>query len=219
MTYLRGGVTASCRVRSAVICGVFVLGFLVIVSRLFYLQVIRAPEGAAQAKNQHFQSVVVEGDRGGIVDRHGNTLAINIEVPSVYARPSRIQRPAYVARELAPLLDVPVATLLHQVTQEKTRVQLKRKLVPERAESVAALQLAGISVEMESHRFYPKGGFSFSPARIRRDEIVRDSRGLSGDSIPTYAARNGPSSSNEMPYGEEFRLWVIKALSRMKATG
>ncbi|MDH5574910.1 MAG: hypothetical protein OEY80_05465, partial [Nitrospirota bacterium] len=61
-----------CRMRSGIVCLGLLLGFVVIGCRLFYLQVIQAEVGAHQAQQQHQKTVVVQPDRGVIVDRHGH---------------------------------------------------------------------------------------------------------------------------------------------------
>lgn len=146
-----------CRFRTAVVCFGLLVGFVVIFSRLFFLQVIQANEGALQARGQHFENVEVKGSRGVIVDRNGSTYAINARVPSVYAQPAVIQDHALVARTLAPILDIPISSLTRTLQKKKKNIQVKRKLTDQEAKSVQALALPGITVKMESHRFYPKG--------------------------------------------------------------
>ncbi|GJL53770.1 MAG: penicillin-binding protein [Nitrospirales bacterium] len=146
-----------CRFRTAIVCFGLLAGFVVIFSRLFFLQVIQANEGALQAHGQHFENVEVTGSRGLIVDRNGSTYAINVKVPSVYAQSADLHDRGHVARALAPILDMSVSSLERKLQKKKTRIQLKRKLTDEEAKSVQALALPGITVTMESHRFYPKG--------------------------------------------------------------
>ncbi|WP_447969314.1 peptidoglycan D,D-transpeptidase FtsI family protein [Nitrospira sp. M1] len=146
-----------CRFRTAIVCFGLLVGFVVIFSRLFFLQVIQANEGALQAHGQHFENVEVKGSRGLIVDRNGSTYAINVKVPSVYARSADIQDRALVARTLAPILNMSVSSVERKLQKNKKSIQLKRKLTDEEAKLVQALALPGITVKMESHRFYPKG--------------------------------------------------------------
>ncbi len=150
-------VSHACRLRSAMVCVGLLIGFVIIFSRLFYLQVIQANEGALLAHQQHFESMEVTGNRGLIVDRNGSTYAINAEVPSVYAKPAEIQDRSQAIRKLSPILDIPVSDLLRLLAKKKKSIQLKRKLTADEAKSVRALALPGIIVKMESHRFYPKG--------------------------------------------------------------
>ena len=171
-----GNISQSCRFRSAIVCLGLLVGFVIIFSRLFYLQVIQANEGALVAHEQHFQSMEVMGNRGIIVDRNGSTYAINVEVPSVYAKPADIKDRAQVVRKLAPILNMSARTLGSLLKRKVPSIQLKRKLSPDEAKSVQALALPGITVKMESHRFYPKGTALAHLLGI----AGRDSQGLEG---------------------------------------
>jgi penicillin-binding protein 2 len=53
--------------------------FTALFSRLWFLQVMAAPEYSAQAETNRTRTIVVEGPRGRILDRHGNVLADNRE--------------------------------------------------------------------------------------------------------------------------------------------
>ena len=83
--------STTCRYRSAIVCLAFMVGFTIIFVRLFFLQVIQAEQGADQARKQHYTSVMLEANRGVIVDRGGKPLALNVDLPSVYAMPQTIQ--------------------------------------------------------------------------------------------------------------------------------
>ncbi|MCA9471809.1 MAG: penicillin-binding protein 2 [Nitrospirales bacterium] len=170
------GVSQSCRVRTAIVCLGFLVGFTIIFSRLFFLQVVQSNKGALQAQGQHFESIEVKGNRGLIVDRHGSTYAINVDAPSVYARKKDIQQQAHVLRKLSTLIDVPVSSLRKKMKGKGSSIQLKRKLTSKEVEAIQASNLPGITVKMESQRFYPKGT---SLAHLL-GFAGRDSQGLEG---------------------------------------
>ena len=56
--------------------GIFV-GFGVLTSRLYYLQVIKAEDYRALSDNNRFNFNITLPSRGKILDRHGEALAIN----------------------------------------------------------------------------------------------------------------------------------------------
>ena len=151
-----GNVSHSSRFRSAIICLCLLVGFAVIVSRLFYLQVIQANEGSLQAWNQHHKSIVVESNRGVIVDRNGSALALNVEVPSVTADPMSIKDRSTVADKLSHALGEPKSQLMKQLQKSQDFVWLKRKLDEKSATAVQELSLPGVDILMEPRRFYPK---------------------------------------------------------------
>ncbi len=133
------------------------LGFLVIVARLFHLQVIRAPELAHQAGRQHQKMLTVDAGRGAIYDRNGKILAINMEVPSVFGVPKYVQNPRATAARLGPILKADVRQLEARLRGGRDFVWLERRLPLERVERLQGLSLAGVGVVPEGRRFYPKG--------------------------------------------------------------
>ena len=150
-------VNQACRVRSALVCFGLLFGFVIIFSRLFFLQVIQANEGAEQAWKQHHKSITVETNRGVIVDRNGNALALNVEVPSVYANPTSVKNPARAAAKLSRALGVPKRSLMKELKRRQDFVWMKRKVKERSAKVVQGLALPGVNVLMEPRRFYPKG--------------------------------------------------------------
>lgn len=136
---------------------VFVLGFSLILGRLFSLQVLQAAELTVRANRQHHKSVTMEGPRGAIVDRMGKVLAMNVEVPSVFGMPAGLDNPKFVARRLARILPVRASIVERKLKQDRSFVWIARKLDPEQGRRLEAARLDGIGVIMEGRRFYPKG--------------------------------------------------------------
>jgi cell division protein FtsI (penicillin-binding protein 3) len=132
-------------------------GFGVVLSRLVALHVLQAAELTVKAARQHQKSVLIEGARGTIVDRHGKVLAMNMEVPSVFGVPTALASPAKTARQLSPLLHVRIAELEQKLRQDRGFVWLARKLDPDQGRRLAHISMDGIGVVMERRRFYPKG--------------------------------------------------------------
>lgn len=125
--------------------------------RLFTLQVLEAADLALKAERQHQKSVTVEGNRGGIYDRNGKVLALNIEVPSVFGVPNAVEEPAAVARDLARVLRIRAQEIEPKLKQDRGFVWIARKVDPEQGRQLERLSLEGIGTVMEGRRFYPKG--------------------------------------------------------------
>lgn len=137
--------------------GALMLGFVVVLVRLFTLQVLQAAELTERADRQHRMTVTVEGGRGGIYDRQGKVLAMNMDVPSVYGIPASLDNPAGVARDLARVLNVRADQIERKLRGEQKFVWIARKVDPEQGRSLERLSLEGIGTRMEGRRFYPKG--------------------------------------------------------------
>ena len=146
------------RRRRVIAACLLMAGFAAILFRLFSLQVLQAAELTARADRQHRKAVTVEGRRGGIYDRNGKVLAMNMDVPSVFGVPASLENPAGVARDLARVLHVRADDIERKLRQERSFVWIARKLDPEQGRSLESLSLEGIGTIMEGRRFYPKGG-------------------------------------------------------------
>jgi len=124
--------------------------------RLAYLQLIRYSEYSSRA--QHQQRVVVEvgAKRAEIFDRNLRALAMSVQMDSCFAVPSEIADPDMVARLLGRVLDVPAEEISTRLASSRSFVWIARKLPPEKADRIAALNLRGIYFQREGGRFYPK---------------------------------------------------------------
>lgn len=143
--------------RRAVLCVLFLLGFLVIVLRLFDLHILQAEIMAEKARRQHHTTVKLDSTRGAILDRQGRALALNLDVPSVYASPSSVKDPSFVAQRLSKVLDMSRPKLEQRLRGKREFVWVKRKIDAEYATQLEALSLPGINMVNEKRRFYPKG--------------------------------------------------------------
>ncbi len=132
------------------------VGFLLVSVRLVVLQAFQHAEWSKRAEREHEKNVSIEAERGTIYDRNGTVLAMNVEVPSIYAVPGEIRNPVAVARKLGPILNLDPKSLAKKLENEKSFVWLARKIEPAKAEQIRRLQLDGIGFVMESQRFYPK---------------------------------------------------------------
>ncbi len=135
----------------------FLLGFAVLLFRFFDLQVLQADMMAEKARHQHEKTVILDSSRGAILDRRGRPLALNRHVLSVYATPTAIDRPHFVADQLARALGVPREPLEKRLRTKREFVWVKRKIPDASGERVRDLALPGVDTLVEAGRFYPKG--------------------------------------------------------------
>jgi len=143
------------RMRVLVLAGVLALAFAGVVGRLGWLQVVRAADLAALAEKQYSRTVVLQAQRGPIVDRQGAPLATSSPAESLFAEPRAIDHPARVAARLAPLIGVPDRELRGSLTSGKSFVWLRRRLPPATAAAVRALREPGLGFVPEPLRLYP----------------------------------------------------------------
>lgn len=143
--------------RIRLIGAIFVLAFVAIVVRAGYLQVVLAEDLAARGNQQQQRVIKLTPQRGAIYDQNGEELAMSLEVKSLYADPREVKNPADTARKLAALLDRPEKKLRQKLAVKKSFVWLERRLAPELAKKVAALNLDGLHFVREHKRYYPRG--------------------------------------------------------------
>lgn len=113
----------------------------------------------ARGEARYARVVPVPAHRGQITDRHGVPLALSTPMPSIWMDPRRLPMDDERVARLAECLDTPVARIRAKARQQSDRafVYLKRRVRPELAETILALDLPGIHTQREYRRFYPSG--------------------------------------------------------------
>ncbi|MGQ4809094.1 Stage V sporulation protein D [Candidatus Entotheonellaceae bacterium PAL068K] len=144
------------RTRLRFVVGLFVVSGLVILVRLYSVQVLRHAEFQEQASQQVIRRVMLRPERGRILERRGRLLAMSTSVPSIYAVPRHIDNPGRAAAQLARVLGQSQPRLQRQLASDAPFVWLARQVQPQTAAQVRTLGLRGIQVQREPHRYYPK---------------------------------------------------------------
>jgi cell division protein FtsI (penicillin-binding protein 3) len=124
--------------------------------RLAYLQLFRYSEYYSRAQHQQRLIVDVGASRAEIFDRNMNPLAMSVPVDSAFAVPSEIADPDMVARLIGKVLDIPSDEIATRLASSHSFAWIARKIPPEKAERIAAMNLRGIYFQREGGRFYPK---------------------------------------------------------------
>jgi cell division protein FtsI (penicillin-binding protein 3) len=143
------------RSRVLVLAGMLALAFTGVLGRLGWLQIVRHADLAALAERQYSRTVVLQAQRGPIVDRHGAALATSSPAESLFAQPRIVGDPDRVAVRLGPLLGVPASEIRTLLTGGRPFVWLRRKLPPATAAAVKALREPGLGFLPEPLRLYP----------------------------------------------------------------
>ena len=146
----------SSRTRLLIVAGLIAIWTGSALGRLAYLQLIRYSEYYSRAQHQQRLIVEVGARRAEIFDRNLNALAMSVPVDSCFAVPSEIADPDMVARLIGKVLDVSPDEIATRLAGSHSFVWIARKLPPEKAERIAAMNLRGIYFQREGRRFYPK---------------------------------------------------------------
>lgn len=137
----------------------FLLLSLIIVVRLFYVQIIKSKEYTKMALEQMTRSEEIISDRGYIYDRNGKKLAVNMAASTVYVNPQNYEGETlgYVAKELAPLVEIDEGRLVTMFSKGK-RVKVKQWVDREVAMRISEKNLDGVELVEGFRRFYPFAG-------------------------------------------------------------
>lgn len=113
----------------------------------------------AEGKKRFQRTLELPATRGKILDRNGLVLATSLPVKAIWAVPEDVPAdlPAAKLRQLAKLLDLSEKELRKKLSDDKSFVYLKRQVLPDAAEKIAALKIDGIHQSGEYKRFYPEG--------------------------------------------------------------
>jgi cell division protein FtsI (penicillin-binding protein 3) len=143
-------------VRLLIIAGVAFLWMGMVFVRLSYLQLFCHGEYLARAQRQQQRTIEITPKRGTIYDRNKRPLAMSIPVDSAFGVPAEIADENLAARLLSGVVGKPQEELEARFESSRSFVWIARKLPPEKAEAITALNLKGIYLQKENQRFYPK---------------------------------------------------------------
>ncbi len=144
--------------RSKFVVAAIALGFTGLVARAAYIQVIGNDFFQRQGEVRFARTLELPANRGRILDRNGLILASSVIAPSIWAIPEDVDRDPAKLRELARLLEMPLAELNKKLENEdKTFVWLKRQVDEPIVQQIHALKIRGIYQRKEYKRQYPEG--------------------------------------------------------------
>jgi cell division protein FtsI (penicillin-binding protein 3) len=135
----------------------FLLCFLVVVGRAFWLQGVQGSRLASEAIYQQTETVTVPGLRGSLLDRRGNQLATSEDAATIYATPYQVENPPRAAEKIARILDLDKGEVLESLTAEGGFSYVAHRVSLAEAGRIERLSLEGIGELPDSRRIYPQG--------------------------------------------------------------
>ncbi|QAZ41471.1 cell division protein [Methylibium sp. Pch-M] len=143
--------------RSKFLVGLVGAGFLLLLGRAVYVQVIGTEFYQQQGANRYAHKLELPANRGRITDRSGELLASSVEAPTLWAIPRDVTATSAEKRQLARLLGMPVGDLEKRLADNPNFVYLRRQVDDSVALQVRALNLKGVHQLTEYKRRYPAG--------------------------------------------------------------
>ncbi|WP_301833748.1 penicillin-binding transpeptidase domain-containing protein [uncultured Veillonella sp.] len=154
---------------------------VVLVGRLFFLQIIDKSDLQAKNLSQVQVDRKLQSPRGTIYDRNGRPLAMSVVTKSLYADPKMIkQSPSEVADLIAPYVTMSKEDIVKSLQEDTAFVWIDRMMEPEKSKAVAQLiedkNLEGLNFVEESKRYYPNGNLAAQVLGF----VGTDDKGLDG---------------------------------------
>lgn len=147
---------------------IFLVLALIILIRLFELQVVHYDFYIKKAELQRTRIIPLSADRGDILDRNGRILAASLDTFSVYVNPRKFSS----AEALAKLLGEPVGPF----DKRKLFAWVKRKIDKPLADKIKKAEIPAVYLLSEKKRVYPKGHLASQILGF----VGLDNEGLSG---------------------------------------
>ncbi|WP_291008807.1 penicillin-binding protein 2 [Hydrogenophaga sp.] len=144
--------------RSKFIVASLAIVFAGLGARAAYVQVFGNDFFQRQGEVRFARTLELPANRGRVLDRNGLILASSVVAQSIWAIPEDVDKAHPKMRELAKLLEMPLADLKKRMANEdKTFVWIKRQVDEPVAKQIAALDIKGIYQRREYKREYPEG--------------------------------------------------------------
>jgi len=143
--------------RSRLIVALVGFAFLLLVGRAAYIQLIGTDFYQKEGEKRFAHTLQVQASRGRVLDRNGLVLASSVATPSVWAIPKDFQASVQERRQLARLLQMPLAELDERLARSRNFAWLARQVEEPVWDAVKALGLKGVYEQREYKRRYPEG--------------------------------------------------------------
>lgn len=134
----------------------FIIFYLAIVVRLFFLQVIYSPAN----KSPYLKTNKLNPIRGRIYDQKNNPLVLNQNSYQLYLEPKKIDDKDKLTHLLSESLKISEASMSAKIDMSKYWLAVQSGLTQEQKEKIDKLNLKGIGFDYQTKRFYPEASLS-----------------------------------------------------------
>lgn len=162
--------------------------FLVLLSKLYVLQIRDYFELSAQAESIHQTTAILNPQRGLIYCQDKNKeyipIAINKKYFSLYAVPKEIENPEEMSETLAQIIPLPLETIFEKINKPDDPYELLLKKIEDEnlIAKIEEQNLKGIYFKEEHYRYYPFEFFAAQTigfvAEKEEDGLIKGRYGL-----------------------------------------
>ena len=141
----------------AVVAG-FLVALVGLTGRAGYLMVTERDFLKQQGDARSVREVPIAVHRGMIFDRNGEPLAVSAPMAKIWVDPSQTTLSDFDLRRLGVALELDAARLAARLAAGSPQyANLARRIPPNLASRVESLDIEGVRIGREYHRFYPAG--------------------------------------------------------------
>jgi len=134
----------------------FLFVFIAIVAKLFFIQVL-SPSSSVNSYLKHRQ---IFPDRGLILDRNEQPLALNRKSYLLFVEPKKIKDQSRLVEKIAKELQVDEASIEAKINPNLDWLKLTDGINQKTKKSIEALSINGVGFEEQSQRYYPEASLS-----------------------------------------------------------
>jgi len=143
--------------RSRFLVVLVALGFLGLLARAVYVQIIASDFYLEQGERRYVHTYDVPASRGRIIDRNGLILATSVATNTVYLNLKQYSATPQQRRELVRLLGMTRSEFAERLDSRLIEVVLKRQLADNTWRQIRTLGVKGLRAEPGYSRSYPEG--------------------------------------------------------------
>ena len=134
----------------------FLCIFIAVIIRLFFIQVLSNEYYSAD----YTTTKKIAPNRGKILDRNLDPLAVNQTKYLLFAEPKKIKDKNDAVEAIDEIIKLGEATLESRIDSSKVWASVKGNVSKEEKEQIEKLKIPGIGFEEEKHRFYPEASLA-----------------------------------------------------------
>lgn len=197
--------------------GMALFGFVTLIGRLWYIQIIQSQRYQHLAEKQQMISTVLAPKRGSIYDKNMKVLAKSASVWTVFLAPVEIKDDTerlLIAEKLAKILNVDKDMILEKSKKKNYYEIIKRKIEKPTADEITKFakenKINAVRLEEDNKRYYPYENFASSILGFTGIDNEGQSgieayyeKILKGESGRVVAAKN--AKGTDMPFKYEQR--------------
>lgn len=145
--------------------------FLLIACKIFYLQTFKSDHLQEKVAEQRIKEITEVAERGKIVDRNGNVLAMSLMAQDISVYPNLITskaRKEKISKLLSETLDLPYEDVYKNVDKKKSDgkpamwASIAKKVDPDKAYYIKKQNIGGIEISQSPTRYYPNDDLASS---------------------------------------------------------